>query len=394
MRFRTKLILIIVGILVMWMGFARGFESLKDRYLYKFIANRFRVYAERRWKADLYIGYVKGNILTNLSLKNIVIDNVNILPKEFQLKADSLDLTYPPLGLLYGELDSKFVGLYLACKDTEIPVDAYQHKDTAIVVIRRNALRLDQFRDSVPKDISLRGTITSEGEIVFKNLRPHMMNLFLSSKDFQIDYKNARKVRGVFNLEAAGRPANANIYGNVKIQRGEFIDGFLIFSLFKDLNFGNDFLDNATMDVDIEGRNINLSNQYLEARLNISCKLRKHNDEKPYLLGTAWITGGIFKVYSHQFRITYGRIGFISLDKEPVLDIIEVAHIGRHKITAEIKGGKDRYFNLSSQPELPLHDIFSLLRFGKYNKDLTDSEKEELTETNFSDILISNLFSG
>ncbi len=276
MRFISKSILVIIAVLVLWLGFTKAFESLKEKYLYRFIANRFSVYADKKWNANLYVGYVKGDIFRSLSLNNIVINDIKILPKGFEIKADSLNLTYPPFGLLYGEVDSKFQNLRLICKDTEIPVEAYQHKDTAVIVIRRNTLKLDEFTDSLPEGISLLGTIASHGEIVLKNLRPHLVNISVDSKDFELDYKKLRKIKGTFNLEAVGKPANANITGNIEIKQAAFNDGLVFLYFFKDLSSRNKFLYHSVMDIDIIG---------------LSCKLKKDKDGKPYLLGNADIRG-------------------------------------------------------------------------------------------------------
>jgi len=394
MRFRTKLILVTIAVLAGWFVFSKTFESLKEKYFYKFAANRLHVYAEKNWGVGLYIGYAKGSIFKDLSLKNISVDNIKNLPGGFQIKADSLDLTYPVFGLLFGKFDGKFENLRIIYKDIVIPIDAYQREGLAVIAIRRNAINLGRFSDAFPPGVSLSGTLNAEGEVILKKLKPHLINISVDSKDFQLKYKSSRKMKGIFKIEASGKADTPRISGGIKVTQASVDGGLSFLSLFKTLKFPNNLLGRSSMDIDIKGENIAALNKYLNADLSATLKLKKESSGKPYILGAAVINGGTFRFRENQFRIIRGEISFTSSDKDPLFDVDEETNIGWYRISAKVEGSeKNMRFTLSSRPELPHSEIASLLLFGKETKDLATSEKDKLTQANFNDILINNLFS-
>lgn len=393
MRLGTKIILVAISVLIAWLLFSKAFDAFKDKYLYRFIANRFHVYAEKRWGADLYIGHVQGSIFRDISLKNIAADGMKVLPAGFKVKADSLDIVYPPFGFLFGRYDAKFENLRLIYDDVVVPIDAYQREGLAVISIKKNSINLGKLSGILPNGSSLSGAISAEGEIMLKQLKPHLLNLSLNSKDFQLSSNPYRKIKGAFAIEVSGKAGRPQITGNVKVAEADIKGGFSFLSVLGDLKLCDVFTRGSSMDINLAGRNITASNRYMTADLSASLKLKKEPEGKPYFRGSLMIDGGTFKLYENQFRTTGGNISFGQMSNKPLFDITGETNVGYRRIYAKIEGGEDMRVTLSSQPELPYSEIASLLIFGKDIKDLSAEEKDRLTRADFNDNLITSLFS-
>jgi len=393
MRLGTKIVLVAVVVLAGWFLFAKTFDYLKEKYFYKFVANGFHTYAEKKWGADLYVGDVEGSILKDISLKNIAADRIKNLPAGFQIKADSLDLTYPPFGLLFGRFDGKFENLHLIYKDAVIPIDAYQHDGLAIIVIKKNSVNLSKLSDMLPQGSLLSGTVDTEGEIILKRLKLHLVNISFNSKDFQLDSKPYRKMKGAFEIGITGKAGSPQITGSIKIRGADIDGGFSFLSGLEDLKFADTFASRSMIDIDIAGKNITAANKYMKSDLNVSVKLKKVPEGSPRIFGAIVISRGVFRFYENQFRMAGGKITFGQMSNKPLFDINGEINVGPRKIFAKIKGSENIRVTLSSVPEMPYSEIASLLLFRKETKDLSGVEKDRLTRVNFNDSLVTSLFS-
>ncbi len=403
MRLGTKITFVIIAILAGWFIFSKTSEFLKEKYIYKFAANRCCVYAKKKWGADLYIGAVKGGILSDMSLRNISADRIKNLPAGLEIKADSLSLTYPPFGLLFGNFEGKFENLRIVYGDVIIPIDAYQREGMGVIAVKKNSIDLSKFSAAMPAGVFMEGVVNLEGELIFKKLKPHLLSISIDSKGIRVDCKRCRRVKIAFGIETSGKADSPHISGDVKVSGADIEGGFSFLSFFnpnspvkkvglKTPRIGGAWAGRSSMDIDIRGKGIEVRNRYLDADLEAALKLKKEKDSGPYVFGDMAIDSGAFRLYGNKCRITGGKVRWTAGGGSPSIDVSGETNVDKYKISVGMKGGEKPRLTLFSQPELPYSEIASLLFTGKELKSLTAEEKNRLAQADFNAALISNLF--
>lgn len=155
MRLRARFIIIFIFSIIFCLSSVKGVEFIKERYIYKFIANKLQNYAQKNWNADLYIGEIKGSIFTNLTLKNLSLVDLKGYPKELQLKADSVKISYNPFSILAGKFNAEFVNPRITYKNIQLPLEISHRERIAAVIFRKKFLNLKDLEGVLSEDIYL-----------------------------------------------------------------------------------------------------------------------------------------------------------------------------------------------------------------------------------------------
>lgn len=370
---------------------------MKERYIYNFIAHRFEIYAQKKWNANIDIGGISGNVITNLTIRNLSLTDIKGYPKELRLKIDTIELSYLPLGLLWWKFNADFRGVKVEYKDIVLPLDAHHRRGLTTVSFKKRFLNLETLEGLLPTDIVLVGLADVSGEVILKNFKPHLLNISLNGKDCQARFGTNLKGKGSINLEMNGRVDKPSISGIVSLAQIALPDGLGGLSSFqipkRSLSLG--FLKSATLNIDIQGKGILARNHYINAPLNVFLKLKKEANDELYLLGEIEIIKGIYEAYGNQFKISKGEIIFMDKNRSPLIDIAAETRIRRYRIFAKIKGDlEDSRLTLTSKPELSYSEIVSLIVFGKNIDNLTNAQKGQFTASDFNDVFINGLFMG
>ncbi|PIU42424.1 MAG: hypothetical protein COS99_00230 [Candidatus Omnitrophica bacterium CG07_land_8_20_14_0_80_42_15] len=397
MRFKTKFILSAVIIFVTCLAVIKSLDFLKEKYFYRFITNQLTKYSEKKWNADIYIGKIKGNIFTNLTLKDVALKDFKNYPKDFQFKSDSVQLRYRPLGIFFGRFDADLKGCRIIYGKVILPLDINHHNQVTTIVFGKKSMKLEDLTGLLPHEIRMTGLADFDGEIVLKDVTPHLLNINIKSRNCQLSYDSSVKINGSVNLEISGKASSPLIFGDIELKELYITGGFFDVSSFKDQKASAKlgFLKDSIINIDVRGDDIAAKQSSITARLDSRIKIKKDRDTKPYISGKVDIKNGSYQAYDNRFRITGGYILFRDLKKSPLIELEGDTRIRRYKIYARIKGTvDDSHLTLSSKPELSYPEIVSLFIFGKNFKNLTDEEREKLTDTDVNNILINDLFLG
>lgn len=397
MKLNAKFVISIIVIAALLFGGTALFDFIKEKYIYPLIINKLQNYVESNWNGRLIIGRLKGNIFTNLYFENLLLDDVKGVPKELELKIDSVKVAYKPFGIFWGEFDAEFKDPQIIYKNMSLPLDMRHHKRITTVGFNKRFSKLDDFVDVLPRDIYLAGSADAEGEVILKNFKSQFFNVHIISHDCQAGFAASLKMRGDIDLVVDGKIDNPRISGNINISRLYLTNGLSGLSLFKKQKTGLEsrMPKKSVINVHIDGNDVIANDRYLNIVLNSFIKLEKEAEEGPYVAGRIDILRGKYKDYSNTFDIKKGQILFADKNKSPSIELEAETKIRRYRIYASIKGTlENSYLTLSSRPELTHAEIASLLVFGKKINDLTTIEKKGLTSKNFNNILINNIFLG
>lgn len=374
-----------------------SYGALKEKFLNGFINRSIVSYCERRYKTRLFISNIKGNILTNIYLENILLEKIQGLPPELQIKAKSVRFQYNLIDLIQRNPKVEAQGLELQLAKIQLPLKFTQQADVITLVCDKRYLYLNQIEQFVylKNDLILKGLCELNGILVLKQLKPKLFDVQLVCDNLELISPQTGKAKLNVALSLKGESSLPHLTGSILVNEAEYY-----------AEIGNvrpvelsmlGILDKFFVDVTLKGKEIKVKNKTLDTQLKADIKLKKIPSEQPYIIGNVESVKGTYFAYQNKFKITKGLIIFEGNGNAPAkIDFAAQTRVNRYKIFATVKGTfKDSRLELSSYPALASNEIVALLLFGKRITNLYTSEKNQLLSTReMADSLLAKLFLG
>jgi hypothetical protein len=396
-RFGIKtLIVVMVGILV-WASLGRNLEVIRERYVYKVIADIVKQYVYKKYGATLFIGRVKGNIINELIFEDLVIKDLKKAPADLQFSCRLVKFKYFLLQLPLGRFDINTESPRLIYKNILLPLKVFRKNNLIAINIDHYIFDFKQIEDVVPSAWHIDGKASIQGDVILKDSKSRFMNINLESQNLKVIYRQTVTVHGAARIVITGTFDAPQINGVARVKDLFFAGGLSAFSLFKNQRrkLDSEFLNRAVLNVNIKAIDATLASSQYWARLSTQLQLRKRPWHKMYLLGSIDILSGRYATFDNEFNLTSGRIFYWQENKSPQIDISAEAKIRRYKILAQMSGTTDSsQLVLTSKPQLKREEIISLILFGKKPAGLSPWQKQELSNGDFYNILVSNIFVG
>lgn len=396
--FRIKVIIFFAIVLSLYVFTVKVGENIREKYVYRFVLRKIQVHFEKNWNAALCVEKINGNVFTNIKLQNVSLTPSEEYAGNLQFRARAVNIKYKPLNILFGNnFNAEFIAPCIRYNGEVIQPEISHLGRITTIVIKERKFYLADFKDILPKDMSLDGTIYGGGEILLEDFKPSLINLDVKSSDIQLKWQIFIKARGAMDLTISGKADSPQINGNIKLKQFSLPQGLGDLSFLKDQNSGveSGFLKKSSINVDISGNDIVIQNRDLKISLSASFALKKEMDSTPFLLGTTKLIKGEFHVHDKRFKITSGQIVFSKKHESPLIEVAAETKIRHYKIFAKIEGTINKsYLTLTSKPEATYAEIASLLVFGKKFNNLTNPEKEKLSAEDSRNILIDNVLLG
>jgi len=399
MRLGIKgLFLAVLAVVVAFSAF-KVIYFVRDNFVYSYITRVFERYAEKEWNARLSVGRVEGNVWTGLLLRRVSLTAAGEDSRAIVLKADSVKLSYRPAGLISGNFSAEVAGGRFESPGLEIPLVIYHQGGITTIKLRARGQEADGLKAFISGPIELNGHFDADGDIILKDFRRHLLNIYFESKDLDVVYGSSLKMSLSVQGSASGDAERPVITGGVRLKKVFLIDGF---PALKWLSAQRDILSrgvfgNATMRIGVHGQNVPVRDgRYIDAYVNSFFDLRKEaDDDKPYIIGGMDLLKGIYKAYDTAFTITRGHVVFDGKEKPVLFDFKGTTFIRGYSLEASLRGGRDdTEVMIGSQPHLGYRDIASLIMFGEETDKIKNLEQNKLFSTEFSDILLKDLFFG
>ncbi len=395
---KWKFIVFILIFVCVIIGVIRGYRVIKERYLYKIIAQHLLAYFKKTYEVDLVIGHIKGNLFANLYLEDIRLEKIKGLPDGIFITADSVRLQYNIIDIIKHSPEVEVRGLEVNYKNIRLPIKFAQQQDDLITLsFDKKYIYLNQIEKTslLQKGIILKGLCEVQGMLILKRLKPKIFDLQFNSDNLEVIYDDMLKARINFSLNLKGETDSPQISGLLTASEFEYKGEIGIIRPTDNPLFKR--IDNFFMDITIKGESIKIENRSLNALVKADLQLKKEPSNLPYLIGKLESVKGTYNVHQNKFRITKGIVFFEgNHGKEAKIDIAALTKVRKYQITAIVKGTlKNSRIELTSAPQLSRNEIIALLFFGKRIEALSLSEKNQLLNAQeIANSLLNRLFLG
>lgn len=377
-KFITAIVIIVFCI----MAIKQGYQTLKEKILYKVVAKRLKNYCEKQYGAKLSISGISGNFFSNICLENIRLEKIKGFPQNFQLKARSIKLKYNLRELIKHEPRIEFFGLELNYANLKLPIKVSQQNGLIMLSFDKKYLYFSPAAEetSLEKDLIFKGLCGLQGLVILERLKPKIFNIQLESDNFELIYKETVKVKANLDFSLKSEHSIPHLIGSVVIKEAEYA-GEINGVSFKDVALLG-IMDNFLLDVAIKGNNLKIKNKYLDVDFNADLRFKKQPHGQLRLVGKIEPVKGRYVAYENKFKITKGKISFYETPKaEAKIDIAGETRVSGFRIFAAVRGTlKDSHLELTSRPALTRNEIMALLLFGKRISDLGVSEKMQFSD--------------
>ncbi|MDD4939120.1 MAG: translocation/assembly module TamB domain-containing protein [Candidatus Omnitrophica bacterium] len=351
---------------------------------------------ERRYKAKLFIGNIKGNILTNIRLENILVENVEGLPPQLQVKAESVDFQYTLADLVRRSPKIEASGLQIRMGQIELPFKFSQQQDVITLLCDKRLFYLNQLEQLFsPKDaLILKGLCEIKGVLTLERLKLRSFEAQFACDDLEMISSRTGKAKLKAVLSLKGEQGIARLTGSILVKKAEYYGDPQGFDPVMPLP---GIFDKALIDITVKGKGIKVKNKVFDALVNADLKLKKAPSKNPYLAGKFDTVKGTYFAYQNKFKIKRGVVSFEDKSDAPaIMDVVVQTKVSGYTIFATSKGTfKSSRLELSSEPDLAPDEIAALLLFGKKVADLETFQRDRLSGMqNMADFLLSKIFLG
>ncbi|PYV93309.1 MAG: hypothetical protein DMG05_01820 [Acidobacteria bacterium] len=239
---------------------------------------------------------------------------------------------------------------------------------TANLFFDENQIRVNNFSGS-----SGGGKVLVNGDLIFGQETIKLVRFKIEAREVRFRYPEGMRNVVDADLELRGSQRSQLLAGNVRLLSASFQKDYdPITEFLQNRNnqtlwpASKDLAGALNLDLNITGdRNIKLDTSLM--KITSSADLRvKGTTTNPLLTGRIEATGGELYFQGARYRITRGRIDFVSSARfDPHLDLEAETDVRDYRVILTINGTADKFrADLHSDPPLSTVDLFSLVSSG------------------------------
>ncbi len=375
-----------------------SWDRVVRSYVYPYIAHAVQKYAAHRWGAAVEIDRVGGSIFSGVRFEGVRVRGWRGAPAELWMSASSVLIEYSPIGLLFRRADAISVsGATLSYRWVTVPLQ-FGYNGSMVTVWIHSSFEASGLKGLLPDGYGLEGMVDISGSTSFSSGKQDSMNISLRGKKINLEIAHDAVLLGRGFIDISGTFDEPSVRGFVDVGRFEFRRGVPLFSAKVREGGGSeytDFLHSGDVSVEFFGKDIRLSGDNLQGRVDGAVYLKKRPGNAVYLTGKVTISKGAYSAAPNTFSIARGEVLFPGEGKSAKINIAGSTRIKKYAVFARLVGDmEDSRLVFTSKPSLPQTEIMSLLAMGKRLGDLTIPEKDRLSSPDFNKVFIDNFFLG